>query len=423
MPNKIYKYNNFLILIFSVAPIIGFITESFLDMSFNRIMQLFSYFGVILLLISRNSRYPIKFPKYLFFYLLFIIYVFYSDLIRLNRKFDYMYLFSNYLIGGFNMLFIIENTPISNSTFKKMIKISLPILVIAFLIILIQQTVDESFFLHPDYMNLVDVGDDSKNRLHSIYSWVGRLTVGFGFVPIYLIIVEIDEKKRKNIFIWIIIGLIFAILSKARWIMLNTFLVFIIIFLNHRNKFIQFLKLSLILPLFLFSSFFLLNSLGIDSKKIIEQRILESDKNMSEKSAGTRILALKALNEFYWDHPLFGIGNIKYGMGGTGMQDYKLRSFLKGRSSQIHVGYASLLYMYGFVGAVFFLSFLFLLLKKLYKDAKFTSYWAPFLGILGFVLSNFTMVSFVVFEMGLIIAMVADKYYVQQKKLNRKISV
>jgi len=71
-----------------------------------------------------------------------------------------------------------------------------------------------------------------------------------------------------------------------------------------------------------------------------------SDKNnINQTSAGTRILAFKAFNDLYWDNPL-GTGPIRYGMGGTGKQDYKLRSFLKDRSSQMHVGYLSLFYMY-----------------------------------------------------------------------------
>ena len=42
----------------------------------------------------------------------------------------------------------------------------------------------------------------------------------------------------------------------------------------------------------------------------------------------------------------------------TYKQEFKLRQFLKGRSSQIHVGYLSLFYLYGLIGGVFFISFL-----------------------------------------------------------------
>lgn len=201
--------------------------------------------------------------------------------------------------------------------------------------------------------------------------------------------------------------------------MVNFLLIFLVIYLHNRKRIIQSIRYLFILPFILVISFFVLNFAGIDTSSIVKDRILESNKSdISQKSAGTRLLALKAFNKFYWDHPFLGVGSIKYGMGGTGKQDYRLRSFLNGRSSQMHVGYVSLLYMYGLVGGILFLSFLFLLLKKLYKNAKVVKVWAPFLGFLGFAIANLTLVSFNVFHMGLIIVLVVDKYYNQNLKFN-----
>ena len=39
--------------------------------------------------------------------------------------------------------------------------------------------------------------------------------------------------------------------------------------------------------------------------------------------------------------------------------------------------------------------------------------WAPFLGFLGFVLANTTLVTFNVGQMGLILVLLADRYYSQ----------
>ena len=162
-------------------------------------------------------------------------------------------------------------------------------------------------------------------------------------------------------------------------------------------------------------SYVALNAVGIDTKKIVEERILESDKSdLSNKSAGTRILAFKVFNKLFWDHPFFGRGNVKYGMGGEGKNDYKLRSFLGGRSSQIHVGHINVLYTYGLIGAFFFFSSLYLLLRKLYTTAKITGVWAPLFGVLCFVLINFTHVTFSIFEMGLMIAIFVNKYESQR---------
>lgn len=421
MNNIAQKYNRYLVFGFVFAPFVAFFTVKFLNMGFNRTMQAISYIGVFLLLIFRDKRSPIKFPKYLLLYLLFIIYVFYSDLYRLHREFKLMYLFSNPLIGGLNMMFIVENLKIPKRVFIKIMEISKVILILAFFVIIIQQVVDSSFFVNQNLSSLRFITEQGteKNRLVSIYSWIGGfIIVGFSFTPVFFLVVE-DNIKKKCVFIWIIAGLIFAFLSKARWIMINTLFVFVLMYIYQRVKIRFFLKYVMLLPLIVLMTSISLEFIGVNISGIIKERILESDKSdISQTSAGTRVLAFKALNKLYWDHPLFGIGSIKYGMGGTGEQDYKLRSFLRGRSSQMHVGYVSLLYMYGLVGGILFLSFLFLILNKLYQNAKLTDMWAPFFGFLGFALANLTLVTFSVFYMGFIIVLVADKYYSQKLKLN-----
>ena len=55
-----------------------------------------------------------------------------------------------------------------------------------------------------------------------------------------------------------------------------------------------------------------------------------------------------------------------------------------------------------------------MLLKRLYKDAKVTKVWAPFLGFLGFAIANLTLVTFEFFYMGFIIVLVANRYYIQK---------
>jgi len=193
---------------------------------------------------------------------------------------------------------------------------------------------------------------------------------------------------------------------------------FVILIANQRHKVREFTKYAILVPVIAIGSLILLDSVGINATKIVNDRILESDKkNINKTSAGTRVLAFKAFNALFWDSPFFGVGSIKYGMGGTGQQDYKLRSFLKGRSAQMHVGYVSLLYMYGLVGAFFFNGFLYLILRRLYRNAKKTRVWAPFLGFLGLAIGNLTLVTFSVFEMGLLIILVADRYYMNHANI------
>lgn len=418
MNNLAFKYNRFLITVFTFAPFAAYFTLTFLDMDFLRIMQLLTYIGVVLLIIFKKKGRVLKIPGYLIFYLLFIFYDFFSTFYLLNREFKLMYLFSNYLIGGLNLMFIIENIAINKRHFRFVINYSKLILIVAIILILLQQAIDKSIFVKKSdtalYSTIKGVSDN-EDRLHSIYSWISMFSNGFGFVPIYLIIIEFIYRKKKKIVLLTLMGIIYAILTKERWVMLNALLVFPIFFLYNKNKLGKLIKLLLIIPLITISIFVLSESIGANMKGIFEDRILESNKkSFNQKAASSRILAFVAFNKFYWDNPIFGKGNIKYGMGGTNKQDYKLRSFLRGRSSQIHVGYLSVFYMYGLIGGFLFLSFLYLLMKKLFNNARKTKMWGPFLGMMGLVLANLTLVTFLVFEMGLIISLYVDKYYIQE---------
>lgn len=421
MDNIAFQYNRLLIILITLSPICGYVTLKFANMDFFTVMQFFSFLGIILLLVFRSNSNPIKFPRYLLFYLLFVLYIYYSTFIQLDRDFKFKYIYLDRMIGAFNFLFIIENVPISKKQFQFMIAVSWKILIVAVLVIIIQQVYNPIFAVNPDFRRLKFIQETDKNEriLMSIYSWIGALlTVGFSFVPILILIVEDLQKKKKKLFVWILMGIIFALLSKARWIMLNTLLVFAILIIPYRNKLYRFVKYLILLPIIFLFSFIVLDKVGVDVKGIVVERILESDKkNMSQKSAGTRLLAIEAFNRFFWDQPFFGRGSVKYGLGGTGKQDYKLHSFLRGRSSQMHVGYLSLLYMYGLVGGSLFLIALYLLLRRLYKNAKLTGIWAPFLGFLGVAIANLTLVMFSFYEMGLLVVLAADKYY--QHNLNK----
>lgn len=403
----------------------GYFTITFLNAEFYFIMQVLAYIGFLLLLVFRNKSHPLIFPKYLVFYLLFILYTYYSAFFQLERDFKFKYILSYPLVGAFVYMLIIENIYISKKLFNFLIRASFLILVIAVIVIVIQVTIDPLFFVKEDFVRIDTILGLNKNkkRLVSIYSWIGSLSeVGFSFVPIFIFIVDYLDKKKDDKLKWILIvmGIIYAISSKARWIMVFTLLVFVMQIISHKNIKQQIAKYLLIIPLIFLSTFFILESAGVDAIGIVNERILESDKKMGEKTAGTRLLAFKAFNILFWEKPFFGKGSVKYGIGGEGKQDYELRRVLKGRSAQIHVGYLSLLYMYGLVGGFLFLSFLYLLLKRLYNKAKTTGMWFPFFGFIGFSLANFTEVIFSFYFMGFIIVMVANKYYSQGVDANKQ---
>jgi len=405
-------------------PIGSYIFNGILNIDYRRVIQLLAFFGFIVVLLLKPSKLKrVIFPKYLLFYILYAAYTYVSEFIFLDREFKGTYLFSNRLLGGIALLFIIENIYIPHKFFRSTLKYHTGILFFAFVTILIQQTFMPDFFVNPDTSH-VSVGefDANEGRLPSIYSWTGNLLVtGFAFVPMFLILIEDLQFKRKKIFIWVILGLLFCFLTKNRWIMLNAILVFFLIFKHNKNKSKQFFKYAIILPLTVIIVTFSLKPLGVDLQSIAEDRVLESGKKagFENKSASSRLLAFTLFGKVFMDNPIFGIGDIKYGMAGTGEQDYKLMKMLNGKSSQLHVGYLSLFYMFGLVGGGFFLLFLYFILRKFYINAKKTGKWAPFLGILGFAIANLTLVTFHFFQIGLLFALVTDRYYMQIFERNK----
>lgn len=404
-----------------LSPFIAYVSYEFMKIDFKTSFTVLTYLGTMLIILFSNKNNPIKFPKYLFFYLLFIFYVYYSEFFFLDRDFNFKYLVSNHLIGSFNLLFIVENISISKKYYNFLFKTSKIIIILAVLVIFIQQTFDLKFFVRHDLAAEMERIGDNKSRLMSIYSYTGLLANGLSFVPIYLLIVEDLQlkNKRKKVFIWIIVGIFYAVLTKSRWILLNFFMVFFVLLLSNEYKIKSLLTYLVLVPIILLASYITLNIAGVNAEGILKERILESDKaDISQTSAGTRILAVQIFNNLYWKNSIFGVGDSKYGMGSNDRSkwNYELRNALRGRSSQIHVGYLSLFYIFGLVGGIFFLAFLILLLKGLYEGAKMTHFWSPFFGVLGFAAANLTLVTYSFFEMGLIFAVLANKYFIQINK-------
>lgn len=115
----------------------------------------------------------------------------------------------------------------------------------------------------------------------------------------------------------------------------------------HRKKFLGVLKCLIVGILALLCSIYFLNKIGVDTNEIIEKRILEKQRvGIENKSVGTKILAFQLFAELFPANPVFGVG--------SQITD-ELEDKLAGRSSQLHVGYLSLLYYKGLVdGCLFF---------------------------------------------------------------------
>ena len=411
---------------FVLAPILAIFVTMFLNNGFYNVLTAYVWLVVAFVIFDRLGKYQkIEFPKYLKYLLLFVLYTIVSDYFLADKTINVKYFYTNYLISGFLAALLAENINVSQSFIQRASRFSISLLIFAFLLILYQQIVDEMFLVNIDSLNAttnINKLDNIQRRLPSIYSWTSLMDVNYGFIGLITLIISkilLERKKDNTILILISMTLVFSFLTRARWIMLNAFLVLIMYFYYKGINIKNLILYGLITVVVIFSSIRVMEYANIPITKIINERILENDKSNIEKtSAGTRIFAFYTFIKLFPEHPVFGKGML-HSFGGHS-KDIELVHALGGKSSQIHVGYLSLLYYYGIVGAFPWLMFLFFLLKKLYLEAKESKFYGAFFVVFGFMLSNWTLVNHTIFYYGLILALVFHKYYMDKYKFDQK---
>jgi len=409
-------YNYGIIFSFVLAPFIGFITRTVFDFYFNYGMIMLCCLSFYFMFMNKLK---FRIPPYVIVFLIFVFYTVLSDIIIVNRKIDIKYFYSNYLIGSILILLIIENTKISKKFFDVLFIINHIILFIAFVVIIIQQFGDRLFFVNPEFHQILAERSYSNARLPSIYSWIGSTSaLGLCFFPILgLAISHHLKNKYKGVFYLYLIGIVVAFISKSRFIMLNYILLFILIPIYRGISFKLVLRYITIFVIFLFVSYRGSKLIGLDTDRIINERILETNKGgILSGSASTRLLAFDIFNRLYFKTPIFGKGYL-HSTWREENRDIELIRLLRGRSSHIHVGYLSLFYYYGLIGGIIFLIFLFFITKETYTGARLTIYWGPFFAILQFLVTNLTGTYLNIFSMGIVIALVYHKYYTQDISL------
>lgn len=372
---------------------------------------------VSLYLIFLNKM-SFKISRYVIFLALFVLYTTISDLFLVETSFNLKYIYSNLIIGSLLILIVIENTNISERFFKIIFYLNHVILFIAFIVILIQQFYDPVFFVNPDFHDVIESRSYSNVRFPSIYSWIGSTNaVGLCFIPVLgLTIAHHLKNNMKGVFYLYSIGIVVAFLSKSRFIMLNYIILFSLIPIYKGFNIYASIKYAFLLLAFLITIYGASKFVGLDTDRIINERILERNKGgMLKGTAGTRVLAFEVFTRLYFDNPIIGKGRL-HGFGPEGSRDYELVNLLRGRSSQIHVGYLSLFYYYGIIGGIIFLLFLYMFTKESYIKSKKTNTWGPFFSVIQLLLINLTGVILYIFFMGMVISLIYQRYYDQENQ-------
>jgi len=406
-------FNYLLFGLFVIAPFFGYLTRTVLNTYFTYLMVLACLFALYILFLDKSS---FKLQGSFLFLAMFFLYTTFSDLLIVEASFNMSYVYRNLILGSLLIIFIIENTHISKRFFDIVFYLNHGIMFIAFVVIIIQQFHDPLFFVNPEFHEIIESRSYSNVRLPSIYSWMGSTNaVGLCFIPILgLTIAHHLKHNLRGVFYLYCIGIIVAFLSKSRFIMLNYILLFTLIPIYRGFNIVTGLKYTAYLLIFLFSIYSVSKLIGLDTDRIINERVLEKNKGgMVEGSAGTRILAFKIFQKLYFNNPIFGKGKF-HSFGPEGSRDFELTNLLRGRSSQIHVGYLSLFYYYGIAGGTIFLLFLYVFTRESYAKSKKTKTWGPYFTIIQYLLINVTGVVLHLFFMGMVVSLIYQKYYSQE---------
>jgi hypothetical protein len=240
-------------------------------------------------------------------------------------------------------------------------------------------------------------------RRISIYGMVGPQSLGLGFMPLFSILIGyIMYKKQKHILLYLILGAIIAMLTNTRYIMGSYIIICLQIFVYAKSKFILSLKYIIVFFILAFTIHNLLKGFGYDITEWVEVRLF-AEESLDQT---TRFRAFTTFGIIFPESPIFGIG----------YQNDKVVAMSKSiaSSSHIHVGYLSHLVNYGIVGCFFLFGFWFLIIKKLWLNAKKTGYWGSVFGFLSFFWAFSTMSQSSILYSGLIYAIIFDKFFKEE---------
>jgi hypothetical protein len=351
----------------------------------------------------------INFPKYLVFFSIFTIYHLYSVFINKLIPSDtttLKFFLADREVLACLFFFVIENTHF-DERFIRIMNRNIFIVVGISLITSLLQIKNPSFFVPPSVLaNINNETFLSENRIFSIYSWLDLNTLGITFPILIAILLSFFSQKKIASPLIILSGIIVSFLTKARYVMISTIIIFSQYFFISKMSLSK--KVSILLIFFgsIMISVSVAKAMGYNIQQVIDDRILEKSTNMG--SANTRILSYYVFLKVFPEHPLFGVGPE------TRPEVVRL---LGGWAPIIHVGYLSYLYYYGLLGCFFVFFAIFFMLKRAWTIGSKNDFMAGFYGLLAFCIANTTMVYFNFSEMGIVLVIIYLRYFSEKPAL------
>lgn len=345
------------------------------------------------------------FPSYLKFFGLFVIvelmskYLVHNTGLAINVNLKK----SSFYVLSFILLLIVENTNFSSVFIKKSINIFSWLIIIAALVSAIQYFYP-NFLINNIRQELSDVQTAGfQRRIGSIFTWGDHgYSIGLGVPIIFSILAAAYYNRKRALFLLSVTTGIVILLVQSRYAMVNYLIVLIWVY----RKYFTIKRIGVgigIIVAFTLSFILFIEIIGFDLQYFYKERV-------QSQTYQTRIEAFYAFENQFPKNPIWGTG---------GLVTTDLIKFYR-RQTRIHNGYLSILYYYGIIGGIFYFSFLFLLVKKLFITARKSQYWGAFIGILCFLFTNFTLDINHFIEPGLIFMMVMNKYYRDKAKNHSK---
>lgn len=384
--------------IFPFYPFWVWFVYTFPKQNLEKIIGVFWIFIAFYLFATKSNR----IPKYLYFFIGFTIYnllsVYFND-IKPSTSNWLIYIISDSNVIASALFFIIENTHFEDKFIRTMNR-NIFIVVVLSLIVSFIQIRNPLFFL-----NLKLITDDNmiyfnQNRVFSIYSWIGLNSLGVTFPIMISILLNVYDTKSKSFSIIVISGIIVSFLSRARYVMISTIVVFLQLFINTKITVQRKVFFSIVLIIFVITFIKVSDNYGFNINQVIEERILEKEGDMG--SAKARILSYYVFMIKFPEHPWLGVGP---------QTKDDVVQLLGGHAPIIHVGYLSYLYYYGIIGAMLLFIALFLLIRMAWIIGRRQNFWGSYYGLISFCLANLTFVYFMLDEMGIILAVIYIRYY------------
>ena len=381
-----------------LMPLVAIVLRLGVGMSVRYFSTLLFFVGSLFILIRGYQKKSFNLPWYLLIYGLFVMYTVITNLLMTDMAAEtgvLKYFYSNYLMTSLLGLFVAENLNLNITWLRRILKIMIGIILFAGITSIIQ-FFDPRFMVDTTNEEFLEISiEQYGERRWSIYSWTDYVDIGFSFLTYISVAFSIGLIFSKRSYWMVALGFLVSLLNGSRWVMLNAILISLQDFLSTNNRFSRFLKYSGYLVILLIFVYVFLLAIGVDINALIFDRIFE-------ESAGTRLVALEVFLDQFPKNPIFGTG---------GVYTKETIKLIAGRSSQIHVGYLAIFYLYGIIGGVLFISFLISILRKLYSVAKLTGFWGAYYAFLGLALANVTLVTFGVYYHGLLIAIIFHKFF------------